>query len=91
MWQSVGFCGNLRHLHIICTVVLSVCQKKKHVPRNEKIDIGLKIADFKAIFFTFSKSIIFPKNLNQEEGGNSRLPKIKEDSMPKLKRTVIVR
>ena len=65
--------------------------KKKHVPRNEKIDIGLKIADFKAIFFTFSKSIIFPKNLNQEEGGNSRLPKIKEDSMPKLKRKIIVR
>ena len=25
---------------------------KKHVPRNEKIDIGLKIVDFKAIFFT---------------------------------------
>ena len=66
-------------------------KEKKHVPRNEKIDIGLKIADFKAIFFTFSKSKIFPKNLNQDEGGNSRLPKIKEDSMPKLKRKIIVR
>ena len=30
------------------------------------------------------------KNLDQEEGGNSRLQKTKEDSMPKLKRKIIV-
>ena len=39
-WIIVKFVS-ARHLHIICTVVLYVCQKK-NISISEKIDIGLK-------------------------------------------------